>query len=525
MSQASPIDPATAELRRIDGLLQRRQTAEARPLCEAFAAAHPARIEAWILLARVREQAMDFAGMLDAIRRARAVNPADRLAAFVEAEALLHSGQVRDARAALAAIEAGAGDDFGSQRRLTGLHFQIGQQHDAARCADAALRLRPDDLGALQGVASAHITLGKLDEAERLLDEAIRRAPADGGAYYNRATLRRQTAERNHVAELRRVLAATQDPVARVPMQFALAKELEDLGEYGSSFAELKQGADTRRRQLSYRVEADEAAMATIRATFDSQWAGRIHAGAADARPILVLGLPRSGTTLVERILGRHSEVASLGEVNAFAFAVMRLAAPADGKEALIRKSTRIDPAALGRAYWDALCGYGKEAPRLIDKTPLNFLYLGLMAKAMPNARFVHLRRHPLASCHAMYKTLFQSGYPFSYSLEDIGRYYLGYRRLMDHWRELLPGRFLDLDYESLVDDAPAMTRRLLEHCGLAWEDACLSFHEDASPSATASAAQVRRPIYRESRDLWRNYSRELAPLARLLAQNGIAVE
>jgi tetratricopeptide (TPR) repeat protein len=513
-----------AQVRRIDGLLRERRGSEARPLCEALVAAEPGNATGWILLARAREQAMDFAGMLEAARRARGIAPGATLAAFVEAEALLHCGQVREARAALAAIESAGRADFDCLRRLTGLHFQMNQQHDAARCAGAALALRPDDLGALQGVASAKITLGALDEAEQLLDEVIRRAPGDGGAYYNRATLRRQTAERNHVQELRRALAAVRDPVARVPLGFALAKELEDLGDWEASFAELRQAADTRRRQLSYRVEADTAAMEEIRRAFDGGWAHGLRPGFADARPILVLGLPRSGTTLVERILGRHPDVASLGEVNAFAFAVMRLGAPAAGKEELIRKSARIEPALLGRDYWTALTGYGREAPRLIDKTPLNFLYLGLMAAAMPQARFVHLRRHPLASCYAMYKTLFQSGYPFSYDLSDLGRYYLAYDRLMQHWRELLPGRVLDLDYEALVDDAEGMTRRLLEWCGLSWHEACLRFHEDPSPSATASAAQVRRPIYRESRDLWRRYERQLQPLARMLEAGGVPV-
>ena len=124
-----------------------------------------------------------------------------------------------------------------------------------------------------------------------------------------------------------------------------------------------------------------------------------------------------------------------------------------------------------------------------------------------------------------MYKTLFRMGYPFSYGLDDLGHYYIAYHRLMNYWRALLPGRFLDLDYEALVDDQEGTTRKLLEHCGLPWRDACLRFHENPAPTATASAAQVRRPIYRESLELWRNYRQELAPLARVLAHNGVKVD
>ncbi len=513
------------EIRRIDVLLRQRRTVDARPLCDAFVARHPDSIEGWIMQARLREQAMDFSGMLHSVRQARQLSPDNLIGRFIEAEALLHCGQVTESRAALTEIEQRAGDDFTCWRRLTGMYFQMGRQSDAARCADAALRLRPDDLGALQAAASSMITLGRLDEAEATLDDVIRRAPSEGGAYYNRATLRRQTRERNHVAELHRVLPTIRDAGQRVPMHYALAKELEDLGEYDESFVQLKSGADTRRRLLSYEVEADEQAILQIVGTFDRGWAARDSGGFEAARPILVLGLPRSGTTLVERILGRHSTVASVGEVNAFAFAVMRIAGPASGKTELIQRSALAVPAALGESYWNALRGYGQEAPRLIDKTPLNLLYLGLMVRAMPQARIVHLRRHPLASCYAMYKTLFQSGYPYSYDLTDIGRYYIGYRRLMEHWRGLLPGAFLDLDYEALVDDQEGTSRRLLESCDLPWEDACLRFHEDASPTATASAAQVRKPLYRDSRDQWRRYARQLAPLARMLEQAGIAVE
>jgi hypothetical protein len=184
-----------------------------------------------------------------------------------------------------------------------------------------------------------------------------------------------------------------------------------------------------------------------------------------------------------------------------------------------------VAPAVLGESYWSAIQGYGHSRAFVVDKTPLNYLHLGLIAKALPRARIVHLRRHPMASCYAIYKTLFRTGYPFSYDLEDLGRYYLAYARLMNYWRALLPGRFLDLDYEALVEDQEGTTRRLLEYCGLEWREACMRFHENPAPTATASAAQVRRPIYRESLDLWRNYRQELAPLARLLAHNGIAIE
>jgi len=514
-----------AEIRHIDALLQRRQTADARAHCDAMLMRYPDRAEGWLLLARVHQQGGDFAGMMDAARRALALDPASTLARFTEIEARLHAGDVAGARASLSAIEDDAGADSGTWRRLAEFHTHLGQHDHAATCAIRVATLKPYDAQAAYTKASALIAIGQMEEAEALLDELIARTPEDGDAWYNRATLRRQTPERNHVTALRAAIAARSPGSAPVALYYALAKELEDLGEYAESFAALAQGATARRKVLSYRIEADEQAIASIIRSFDRAWYEGAAPGFEVDGPLFIVGLPRSGTTLVERILIRHDQVASVGEVNDFALALMRTAGPSGGKEDLIRRAAQVDPAALGESYWSAIQGYGHSRALVIDKTPLNYLYLGLIARALPRARIVHLRRHPMAAGYAMYKTLFRMGYPFSYDLNDIGRYVIAYQRLMNYWRALLPGRFLDLDYESLIDDQEGTTRKLLEYCGLPWRDECLRFHENTAPTATASAAQVRRPIYRESKDLWRNYRKELAPLARLLAHSGVAVE
>jgi hypothetical protein len=240
--------------------------------------------------------------------------------------------------------------------------------------------------------------------------------------------------------------------------------------------------------------------------------------------PIFIVGLPRSGTTLVERILGSHSDVFAAGELNHFAAALVSGVLSRTGgrplpRPELIAGSRELDFAALGADYLERTRPATSHRRRFTDKMPLNYLYCGLIRRALPNARIVHVRRHPMASCYAMFKTLFKDGYPFSYDLNEIAQYYVGYRRLMDHWRQSMPGAIHDISYERLVRDLEGESRRLLSACGLEWQDSCLEFHRNPTATTTASAAQVRRPLYDSSLAQWRHYEQQLEPLrARLLA-------
>ncbi len=435
---------------------------------------------------------------------------------------LLRDGRVAEALSRLASIEARAGGDARLLQHLGEHYTHCGKPSAAARCYRSAARLTPNDPHCLYNLASALIATGEADEAEALLDRVIALNPGDTDAWQNRSTLRRQTPAANHVAELLRAVEQTPAGPGEVALCYALAKELEDLGDAEQSFAWLKRGADRRRGLLSYRVEADVAAMAEIARVFDNPLFERAEAGDPAVGPIFVLGLPRSGTTLVDRILSSHSAVDSLGEINDFALSLMRTAGAAGGKGDLIRRSAALDPAFLGRAYLDSIAGYGAAGPMLIDKTPVNFLYIGLITRALPNARIVHLRRGAMDSGYALYKTLFRMGCPYSYDLENLAAYILAYRRLMDHWREVLPGRFLDVDYEALVSDQETVSREIIAHCGLDWQDACLRFHDNPTPAATASAVQVRQPIHGRSVGLWRRYADQLSPLSTALAVGGL---
>ena len=449
----------------------------------------------------------------------------DSQALLRHVEDLLARGDAAGARHALDHATESVGRDARLAHDAAQLYMRFNAAQAAAGLYARAVALDPACIAYRYNQSTALIALGRMEEAEAALDEVIAALPRDCDAWYNRATLRRQTPERNHVAaierELQRVDLRRQD---EVPLCYALAKELEDLGEFERSFAALARGASARRSLLSYRVEDDEAIMHGIRAAFTREWMRDAAPGQDNPRPLFVVGLPRSGTTLVDRMLSSHSRIGSLGESADFALSLVKVAGPCHDKQELLERSTRLDPRALGAAYCATLAPHAGE--RVVDKTPANFLYLGLIARALPEARIVYVRRRPMDACYAMYKTLFRMAYPFSYDLDDLGRYWLAFDALMRHWQDALPaGRMLTVDYERLVSSPEATTRTLLDHVGMPWEDACLRFDENPLPSLTASAAQVRQPIYRSSVDAWRRHERGLAPLAARLCAAGIAID
>jgi len=251
----------------------------------------------------------------------------------------------------------------------------------------------------------------------------------------------------------------------------------------------------------------------------------------ANPEAIFILGMPRTGTTLVERILASHSAVSSAGELNNFALEMSREAKklmPPQQTQAGVSKqdrvvaSTGLDFSLLGQQYIDSTRPLTGNSQRFIDKMPLNFLYTGLIHLALPQAKIIHLQRHPLDTCFAIYKTLFADAYPFSYQLEELGSYYAAYRQLMAHWHQVMPDVIYDQPYETLVTDIEAKTQQLLAYCELPWEPACLDFHTQQQASTTASATQVRQPVYTSSVGKWRKFKDELAPLIKTLESEGI---
>jgi tetratricopeptide (TPR) repeat protein len=456
------------------------------------------------------------------LQRAVECAPADPAALIRYGQCLARLGRrtealaVAQAAAALRLDTAALADGLGT---LLTLCDEPARALPLFQCAVTAAAGNPDYLFNL---ATAQRMVGELEAAEASLDAVIAARPNHYAAYYTRTDLRTQTPERNHVDELRALLqAGVADRPAQTMLRFALAKELEDLREYADSFEQLRQGCALRRASMNYDVAADIATLDRIIATHDAA-ALASGTGHDNGEAIFIIGLPRSGTTLVESILAAHADVQSGGELPAFPQACIEAVQAQGGtmvpKLGFVQRALEIDPRELGRRYLAATRPQTGSRPRFTDKLPLNYLYAGLIRRALPRARIVALMRDPMDSCYAMYKALFTGAYPFSYDLDDLGRYHLAWQRLMQHWRSVLGDALLVIDYEALVTDQEAVTRRLLEHCGLRWQESCLDFHSRSGAVATASAAQVRRPLYRSSIGKWRHYEQQLQPLARYLS-------
>lgn len=428
---------------------------------------------------------------------------------------------------ALAADVAAQADGNGNLLWQLGVLYQRNNLFaDAISSFGKARKLIGDHPGLLYDLAVTRFFSGDFEQAEGDLDRMLAAAPQSGPAVYLRATLRRQTHERNHVEDLERRLAAgfrrLDDEVAAL---YALAKELDDLGEHTKSFAALTAGAAKKRGVLQYDVKNECTALQAVCAAYTADVMAEPVAGHDGEGAIFIVGMPRTGTTLAERMLVQSGRVKAAGELLDFgsllASATRNVQAAAPGLTPA-EASLGIDFAALGRDYMQGARQTAGGSPVFIDKMPVNFLYCGMIRKALPKAKIIHMVRDPLDSCYAVFKTLFFNSYNFSYDLDDLAEYYIAYHRMMRHWHEVMPNRILDVSYEDLVTDTGNQTRRIYDWCGLAWTAEVLEASADSTAFATASAAQVREPVHSRSVGSSRRHAEQMAPLAAKLAAAGI---
>ena len=368
-------------------------------------------------------------------------------------------------------------------------------------------------------------TEGRTDESVEAYRKAIAHDPAFGEAYWSLANLK---TFRFGEADLAAMRAGVANPAVieenRVHMHFALGKALEDAGEYEASFGHYEKANALHRARHPYDADKQAARVTHLLSVFNREFFdARSGAGSPDGSPIFIVGMPRAGSTLLEQILSSHSAVEGTTELPELITMARELRALADSDDIgsyadVLAAMPAADLRALGERYLERTRVHRKtNRPHFIDKMPNNFLHVAMIQLALPDAKIIDARRHPMACCFSNFKQHYARGQRFSYDLADLGRYYRDYVELMAHFDAVLPGRVHRVFYEQIVDDTEAEVRRLLGHCGLSFEPECLRFFENERPVRTASSEQVRQPIYRDGIDQWRRYQRWLDPLAAAL--------
>lgn len=412
------------------------------------------------------------------------------------------------------------------------VYSQVGMPEHALPLYSKACELQPEVDLFQANLAACSMYLGKIDEARAIFKRLLERFPTHQRNHLTLASLQRAT-DRTHIDQMKEVLRTTNlAPDKNIFLYYAIGRELEDLGEWDEAFEYFKKAGDAVVSVADYDIESDLRLIDTIIEVCDADW---VLDGSTDATadlawksPIFIVGLPRTGTTLTDRILASHSQVQSAGETQ-FMQMVLRRESGIESEEKMtpemIAAAAMLPMQTIGQGYMDMLSYRLGEEPFFVDKLPFNILYLGFIAKVFPTARIVCMRRNPMDSCFAMYKQVFTWAYKFSYSLEGLGRFYAAYASLLDHWQRILGDRLIEVEYEALVTDQEGQTRRLLERLGLGFEEACLNFHEIESATMTASSVQVRRKIHSHSVNRWKNYEKQLQPLREYLESAGIAVE
>lgn len=505
---------------RAQAYLERREPAPARAQLEVLRAEAPRDVRTHLLASqiawrddRVREAARH---ALEAFQ----VVPDDPGLLCGTIEALLQVGEMVAARACLARPPLAAAPTAALCVRLADYTQQLNENIASLAWLERAIAAGANDPETRFHYGAQLYFHGRFEDADAALEECLRAMPEHGRAAFTRAALRTQTPESNHLAELETGLArVATGSIDHAALEFARYKELEDLGRYDSAWNALATANAVMHARNPFDVDAQIAALDRLVGPRDVPWSRKSSAEPEGPQPIFILGLPRSGTTVLERMLGNHSRVESAGELPDFGAQLQWWADTHRVRsDEFIARLATIDFAELGRRYLAQTQWRAHGRSFYIDKQPPNWELAGLIHAAIPQARILHLIRDPMGVCFSNWRVFFGDKYKYSYDLVSLASYHQAYRRLMAHWHRLMPGAILDVPYAELVRDPEAAMRKVIAFCGLEWEPGCVDMRNNPVPTMTPSAAEVRGEMDTSMSARWRHYATELAPLGAMLA-------
>lgn len=512
--------------------------AEATECCKEALRRRPDLVPAHFLVGLVALEAGERKTAFSAFRSVTKLEPRHAAAWAQLARLFMSEGQVNRADAALAETLRHVRDEPIVHDLIGVTYSLMGEYGLALERFERANALQPNHPPYMLNLANNFVYHGRTAEARELLERIVDLQPTSPQAHWQLANARKAT-DHDHIDTMRELLARNHvHPRAQAFYHYAIGKESEDLGAWADAFAAFAAGARARRQTVEYDEPAEiemfayleraytPARLAAMGAEPDSD--PPLRAAASSATPIFVLGQPRTGTTLVDRIISSHSDVHSAGELQQFGLAIRRLSGHRDPKRfsaRLFSAALELDATRLGALYLETTQRMHGDKPYFVDKLPQNYLMIPLILQALPQARIVHLTRDPLDACFASFKQLFADAYLHSYDQREMARHHARYRRLMQTWHERWPGRIHDISYERTVSDLESSVRALLDYLGLPFEEACLRPHEHGAAVSTASAVQVREPVHARSVGRWRRYAQQLAPMRDELAREGIVIE
>ncbi len=518
--QALAVRPDYAEARNNLGVVLQLlgRPAEAIMHYEAALALRPTYVEARKNLGNVmaglnrqQEAAWHF-------ERALALRPNDVEASIALGNAHLKLDQPEQALSHFNQVLAHASDHLEARNGLGAALQMLGRPGEAIAMHQAVLAVKPNDIEAHSRLGDALLSLGRLDEANAAMERAVALAPRKAGYYWNLANSKRFAADDPHLAAMEALARdiAELNPEEQIDLHFARGKIYGDFGAHSQSFAQLREGNALMRQRVCYDEAKALGRFERMRRVFTASMIRESRAlGDPSTVPVFIIGMPRSGTTLIEQIIASHPKVFGAGELSTMASVAEHISG-LDGSCGGPEAAPDLSAERLRRVGADYVARVRRHAPqaeRITDKMPGNFLLAGLIHLALPNARIIHACRDLRDTAFSCFALLFTRGQIFSYDLAELGRYCRGYRELMAHWHEVMPGVIFDVRYEDVVGDLEGQARRLIAHCGLDWDDACLDFQRTKRPIRTASAAQVRQPIYTSSIGRWRVHEENLQPL------------